>query len=67
MADILYCCNLKKTDDSIVKIWKTKAHRKIVLEDKKKIRKNFYLNWRQSGSLPENLEGRQEKIWKFLD
>jgi hypothetical protein len=43
-----------------------KAKSKIVLEDKKKVQKNLYSDWRQSGSLPEY--GRPAgKIWKFPD
>jgi hypothetical protein len=50
-----------KTNDSIVKEWKTKAHGKIILENK--IWKNSYSDWRQSESLPENM-GVFSKIWK---
>ena len=42
-----------KTDDSIVENRKTKAHSKIIW---KKNRKNLYSDWRQSGSLPENMD-----------
>jgi hypothetical protein len=54
-----------ETTDSSVINRKTKAHGNIILENKNKIQKNLYSDWRQSGSLPENLEGRQEESGSF--
>ena len=45
-----------KTIDSIVNNRKTKAHRKIVWKIERKNWTKLYSDWRQSGSLPENMD-----------